>query len=157
MGATKFQLVDFEEEDYRIFAVHTALPGFRLAFLFNQLCGTYFIYNPNGFEMEKDITLSYYQFYDDAYFMDWKLIENKFETPLQEDRIDLFAQVALNEIRYLVPEFQKANYIIKVTGDESNSIPNTWLNYIKKSAHIQSAYEIPKTKVKKNTKKNLIF
>lgn len=157
MGATKFQLVDYEEEEYRIFAVHTALPGFRLAFLFNQLCGSYFILNPKEFEVDNHAKLPYYQFYDEEHFTHWKLIENKFETLNTTESSDLFSNALSNETKYLLPEYQKANFIIKVIGEDTNKTPDLWINYIKNSAHIQSAYEIPMTKVKKNTKKNLIF
>lgn len=155
MGATKLQSFDLEEE-YRIFAVHTALPGFRLAFLFNQLCEAQFVMSRSGFSPSKDALISVFEFDDDEHQVVWRIVENRYEIMSSPEGANLFLNDS-PQTKFLIPEHNKANFLLKLEGETFDNTAEKWLNRIKSSLHIQSAYEISLDKIKKNSKKNLIF
>lgn len=83
-------------------------------------------------------------FRDEEKYMDYRIIVNK-----TENKKNLIA------VRFLVPEYKQADYLLMVQGELGFSEKNTILKKVKEVTFIQTAFEIQPQKLK--SKENLIF
>lgn len=157
----KLHLDDIEQDDYTLIALHTILPGFRLAYLLNKVLKLQFIKNKLGYTLiknQKEIGFTYFKFEDAKNFLTWKLIENKKEIQIDKNttEFNLFEDITNESQQYLlIPELNKTDFILKIEGDLYEGQQNNLIEKIKEVNYIYSAYPINQEKFK--SKNNLIF
>ena len=153
----KIQINDFVSDAYEIIALHSSLDDYKLAYQLNKALNIQMSKNIACIEIaipEGKSTFSTYIFDDKKNDVIWTLIENK-TTIINSNKTtaSLFDQVDITV--FLLPEFKKADYLIKIEnidyGFESESI----LEKILKIKNVNMAYPIDITNLK--SKNNLIF
>lgn len=161
MAIHKLDLGEFDEIDYYLIAIHTSLEDYRLAFFINQKLPINLSKSKNEIQIsikEGETKFSRYYYYDTEKTLSWDLIQNKNEVIQHKKEVsqNLFSNIALEVSTkvYLLPEFKKADYFLKIEDDETNTVSNiiTILNTID---GISTAYSVDTNKIK--SKNNLIF
>jgi endo-1,4-beta-D-glucanase Y len=152
---------EFDDIDYQLIAIHSPLEDYRLAYYINQNlpinlkksnCNIH-ISNKEGeteftrfvFEDEKDIL--------------WSLVQNQNEILLSPQRVNqgLFAESnsKFSTKIYLIPEFKKVDYFLKIENDEVAIDIAEITSQIKKIERISTVYSVDVESIK--SKNNLIF
>lgn len=162
MAIHKLDLGEFDEIDYNLIAIHTALEDYRLAFFINQKLPILLGKSKDEVQInikEGETNFSRFYYYDSENAISWNLIQNKNEVYQYKNEVtqNLFSNITL-EIStkvYLIPEFKKADYFLKIenTQDTLNvSKIKTLLNTIE---NISTVYTVDINHIK--SKNNLIF
>ncbi len=161
MYVHKLHIAEFDEIDYQLIAIHSPLEDYRLAYYINQNlpinlkksnCNIH-ISNKEGetqftrfiFEDDKDIA--------------WNLVQNQNDAILSSENNNqgLFANSS-NEFSpkiYLIPEFKKVDYFLKIENDEVAIDVSKIINSLKKIDRVSTVYAVEAEKIK--SKNNLIF
>lgn len=161
MTVHKLHIGEYDEIDYQLIAIHSPLEDFRLAYYINQNlpinlkksnCDIH-VSNKEGetqftrfvFEDEKDIL--------------WSLIQNQNNAVVsnQNNNQGLFSN-SINEFStkiYLIPEFKKVDYFLKIENDEVAIDVAKITSQINKIERITTVYSVEVAKIK--SKNNLIF
>lgn len=161
MYVHKLHIGEFDEIDYQLIAIHSPLEDYRLAYYINQNlpinlkksnCNIH-ISNKEGetqftrfiFEDDKDIA--------------WNLIQNQNDALVASENNNqgLFAN-SNNEFApkiYLIPEFKKVDYFLKIENDEVAIDVSKIINSLKKIERVSTVYAVEVEKIK--SKNNLIF
>ena len=161
MTIHKLPLEEFDEIDYQLIAIHSPLEDYRLAYYINQSlpinlkksnCDIH-ISNKDGetqfarfvFEDDKDIA--------------WSLVQNQNDAILttENNNQGLFANSnnAFSPKIYLIPEFKKVDYFLKIENDEVAIDVSKIINNLKKIDRVSTVYAVEVEKIK--SKNNLIF
>jgi len=161
MPIKKLVLDDFfEEESFSLIGIHCTIEDYRLAFLLNKTLTLKLR------RQEKDIdnnnqetTFSIFEWEDNAQFKTWNLVSNvcKVVSNQLNDRLDsLFsANQKITKTHHLVPEFSKANYLLKINNEFNFNKEKLILDKILKIDQIITAYSISPKSLK--SKDQLIF
>jgi len=161
MTVHKLPIEEFDEIDYQLIAIHSPLEDYRLAYYLNQnlpinlkksSCDIH-ISNKDGetqftrfiFEDDKDIA--------------WNLVQNQNDAIVSSDNNmqGLFAD-SNNKFSpkiYLIPEFKKVDYFLKIENGEVNIDMLKIATAIKKIDRVSTVYAVEAEKIK--SKNNLIF
>lgn len=162
MNVKKLNIEELEDDNVYLFAIHTTLEDYRLAYFLNrelniQLCKANHDLKIVTNRGSSEFTLFNYE--DEVNFANWDLIQNKAEIHdnITSTTYDLFSieKKSIQSRVYLVPEYKKADYMLKVTIPEhviSISNLSTQVQSIKK---VSTAYEVDFYTIK--SKNNLIF
>lgn len=162
MSALKLNIEEFDEIDFQLLAIHTALEDCRLAYLINKTAAL------NLKKCKAEITIknklgetsfSHFAFDDVKKDMSWNLIQNKTEIrPVTAQRgTGLFAETehTIASKIYLLPEYNKVDFFLKIENCfEYETILKTVSN-ISTINQVSLAYLIDPEKIK--SKNNLIF
>jgi hypothetical protein len=161
MYVHKLHIGEFDEIDYQLIAIHSPLEDYRLAYYINQNLpinlqksnGNIHISNKEGetqftrfiFEDDKDIA--------------WNLIQNQNDALVatENNNQGLFADSS-NKFAakiYLIPEFKKVDYFLKIENDEVEIDVSKIINALKKIERVSTVYPVEVEKIK--SKNNLIF
>lgn len=161
MYVHKLHIAEFDEIDYQLIAIHSPLEDYRLAYYINQNlpinlkrshCNIH-ISNKEGetqfarfiFEDDKDIA--------------WNLIQNQNDAfvPSGNNNQGLFADSSaeFSTKIYLIPEFKKVDYFLKIENGEVPVDLTAITNSIKKIDRVSTVYTVEAEKIK--SKNNLIF
>jgi hypothetical protein len=161
MAIHRLDLGDFDEIDYYLIAIHTSLEDYRLAFFINQKLPINLSKSKNEIQIsikEGDTKFSRYYYYDVEKTLSWNLIQNKNEVIQQkkEESQNLFSNIALEVATkvYLLPEFKKADYFLKIENEETINVSNI-IQILNTIDGIATTYIIDTHKIK--SKNNLIF
>lgn len=159
MAIHKLQLDDFLSVDYELVAIHTSLEDHRLAYLMNRVL---------GIRLEKcwkDVSLRGKQgdsifarfIYEDPESETvWNLLQNKsLATDNPGERGSLFDSSDFSSTAFLLPEFKKTDYILKVENTPSFFAPEIVTENLMGIKHVSTAYKIDHHRLK--SKNNLIF
>ncbi|PWK20398.1 IPExxxVDY family protein [Xanthomarina spongicola] len=160
MAIKKLSLEDFfDEADFTLIGIHTSIEDYRLAYLLNTKL------NLNLKRRKKDLDFSntskfpIFEWEDNKQLNTWNLVSNicKIETNNPVIGNSLFNDTGkVTETFYLLPEFKKVNYILKINDDQLSSKKNQRIvSQIQDIAHIVTAYIIDVNQLK--SKNNLIF
>lgn len=162
MAIHKLDLGEFDEIDYSLIAVHTSLEGFRLAYFINQKLPINLSKSKNEIEIslkEGDAHFSRFYFYNEDESVAWNLIQNKDEIKVftKPEQHDLFSDTMteINTKAYLLPEFKKVDYFLKVEKSEEAFDILKILQLLNTIDSISTVYEVDTSKIK--SKNNLIF
>jgi hypothetical protein len=162
MAIHKLDLGDFDEIDYSLIAIYTALDDYRLAYYINQK----FNVNLRKSKTEIQITgkngevyFSRFHYYENKKEISWDLIQNKNEViqKQKKESLDLFSNISMDfsSKMYMLPEFKKVDYFLKIENGVADlnilKIQHT-LNTID---NITTMYIVDTNKLK--SKNNLIF
>lgn len=160
MQVHKLTLDEFDEIDYQLIAIHSPLEDYRLAYYLNQNlpinlkkshCDI-LIRDKGGetqftrfvFEDTKDIAWSLVQNQNNAFIPSVNVNQGLFA-----DSYDFSAKI------YLIPEFKKVDYFLKIENGEVAIDTGTITNSIKKINRVSTVYAVNVEKIK--SKNNLIF
>ena len=161
MGIHKLHLEEFDEIDYQLIAIHSSLEDYRLAYYINQnLPINLKKENCNIQISNKEGETQFTRFvFEDSKDIAWNLIQNKNDVfvPSQNSNQGLFAETnnKFSTKIYLIPEFKKVDYFLKIENGEVNIDVSKITNCIKKIDRVSTVYAVEVEKIK--SKNNLIF
>ena len=159
MAVHKLHLGDFDQVDYELIAIHTALEDYRLAFKINQTLGILLSKNANEIVVEvnkQQASFSRFTFDDEVAMMTWDLILNKQEIELPDaDNHNLFfGESVLTTQVNLVTDLKKVDFVLKIEHDEQIDTREI-IQDLKKIDLITAVYVVDPNDIK--SKNNLIF
>ncbi len=161
MAIHKLHLEEFDEIDYQLIAIHSSLEDYRLAYYINQnLPINLKKENCNIQISNKEGETQFTRFvFEDSKDIVWNLIQNKNDVfvPSQNSNQGLFAETnnKFSTKIYLIPEFKKVDYFLKIENGEVNIDVSKITNCIKKIDRVSTVYAVEVEKIK--SKNNLIF
>ena len=160
MYVHKLHIGEFDEIDYQLIAIHSPLEDYRLAYYINQnLPINLKKSNCNIHISNKDGETQFTRFiFEDDKDIAWNLVQNQNDAILSsENNQGLFANSsnAFSPKIYLIPEFKKVDYFLKIENDEVDIDVSKIINNLKKIERISTVYAVEVEKIK--SKNNLIF
>ena len=162
MAVHKLDFDDFDEIDYHLVAIHTALEDYRLAYFINQKFPINLSKNKNEIQInikEGETKFSRFYYYDKEKAISWNLIQNKNEVIQQKkgNRQDLFSNMKMEVATkvYLLPELKKVDYFLKIENLEETMELTEIQSLLNTIEGISTAYTVDTNKIK--SKNNLIF
>jgi hypothetical protein len=158
MAIHKLIIDDCEEANYELIAIHTSLEDYRLAYFINQKLPVLFSKNEKQIQVISKvgkINFSKFSYTSSEKEEYWDLIQNKNEIIIQKNLAtqNLFANEDETTTTYLVPEFKKVDYFIKIENSEIDI--ESILTKINSIERISTVYTVDLDKIK--SKNNLIF
>ena len=162
MAIHKLDLGEFDEIDYNLNAIHTALEDYRLAFFINQKLPIILGKSKDEVQInikEGETKFSRFYYYDSENAVSWNLIQNKNEVyQVTKDKVqNLFSNITV-EIStkvYLLPEFKKADYFLKIENSQDTTNVSKIKEILNTIESISTAYIVDTNQIK--SKNNLIF
>ena len=162
MAIHKLDLGEFDEIDYNLIAIHTALEDYRLAFFINQKLPIILGKSKDEVQInikEGETKFSRFYYYDSENAVSWNLIQNKNEVyQVTKDKVqNLFSNITV-EIStkvYLLPEFKKADYFLKIENSQDTTNVSKIKEILNTIESISTAYIVDTNQIK--SKNNLIF
>lgn len=163
MAIHKLDLGEFDEIDYHLIAIHTSLEDYRLAYFINQKFPINLGKNKNEIQInikEGETKFSRFYYHDVEKGISWNLIQNKNEVIQQKNdnrQNNLFSNISMEVSTkvYLLPEFKKADYFLKIENLEDDSNVTAIQVLLNTIDSISTAYTVETNKIK--SKNNLIF
>lgn len=150
------------EEPFTLIAIHCSEEEYKVAYLMNKFLNTRF--KRRKFDVDFTFeglitTFPIFDFMDEINFHQYYLVSNKcrtIEASLQSSG-GLFAELDSEKAKdhYLLPEFKKVDYFLKIYSDFDVMTVSTFISEINKIKQIISAYVVETDKIK--SKNNLIF
>ncbi len=162
MTVHKLHLDEFDEIDYQLIAIHSPLEDYRLAYFINQNLPINLKKSNSNIHInskEGETQFTRFIFEDEKKDIAWNLIQNQNDifVSSQPGNQGLFAE-SNNKFStkiYLIPEFKKVNYFLKIENTESAIDISKIANCIKKINNVSTVYAVEAEKIK--SKNNLIF
>ncbi|MFN3967551.1 IPExxxVDY family protein [Flavobacterium sp.] len=161
MAVHKLHIEEFDEIDYQLIAIHSPLEDYRLAYYINQnLPVNLKKSNCNIQISNKDGETQFTRFiFEDDKDIAWNLVQNQNDAILttENNNQGLFANSnnAFSPKIYLIPEFKKVDYFLKIENDEVAIDVSKIIKSIKKIDRVSTVYAVEVEKIK--SKNNLIF
>ncbi len=162
MAVHKLDFDDFDEIDYHLVAIHTALEDYRLAYFINQKLTINLSISKDEIHVnikEGEANFSRFYYFEKENEISWNLIQNKNKViqHKNEDSQNLFLDVKMEVATkvYLIPEFKKVDYFLKIENLEENMSLNAIQQLLNTIENISTAYSVEPNKIK--SKNNLIF
>ncbi|MVO09672.1 IPExxxVDY family protein [Flavobacterium sp. TP390] len=158
MAIHKIQINDFISIDYELIAIHSSLEDYRLAYFINKALQIQLSKSNSNIEIETKegkSEFSHFIFDDEVNDIIWNVFENKATAiPSEKTTNGIFDSVDVT--MYVVPEFKKADYILKIENMETVIFPlERIIQKLSKISQISMVYRIDQNKLK--SKNNLIF
>jgi len=158
----KLQIDDFDEVDYSLIAIHTALDDYRLAYFINKNLSINLSKNENEIPISVKDGETFFTRFDFEDFENgvlWSLIQNENEIIIEKKgtNFDLFADT-IQEISkkvHLLPDFKKVNYFLKINNTETYIDLSKTTEILNTIDRISTVYIVDLNKIK--NKNNLIF
>ena len=158
MAISKLNLEDFCNEVFSLFAIHTDLDDYRLAYFLNKHLGI------NLFRKTFDLdfvnskgSFSVFEYIDQTSFLKWSLISNiynyNFSTKASNDDLFVESNNLVQKVN-LLTEYKNVNYLLKIENNESQVDLEAIAKEIKSISQVITLYDINKDLKNKD---NLIF
>ncbi len=161
MAVHKLHLEEFDEIDYQLIAIHSTLEDYRLAYYINQNLPINLKKGSCNIQISnKEGETQFTRFiFEDSKDIAWNLVQNQNDVfvPSQNSNQGLFAE-SNNKFStkiYLIPEFKKVDYFLKIENGEVKIDVANITNSIKKIDRVSTVYTVEVEKIK--SKNNLIF
>ena len=162
MAIHKLDFGEFDEIDYSLIAIHTALEDYRLAYFINQKLHVNLNKSIKEIQItdkEGEVHFSRFHYYEKKKDISWDLIQNINEVIQQkrEDNQGLFTNFDIEVAKkvYMLPEFKKVNYFLKIENSEDNTNLLEIQSELNSIDQIAANYIVDINKIK--SKNNLIF
>ncbi|WP_333599621.1 IPExxxVDY family protein [Flavobacterium sp.] len=162
MTVHKLHLDEFDEIDYQLIAIHSPLEDYRLAYYINQNLPINLKKSNCNIHIsskEGETQFTRFIFEDDTKDISWNLIQNQNAVFVssQTGNQGLFAEsnTKFSTKIYLIPEFKKVDYFLKIENAEATVDVLKIANCIKKIDRVSTVYAVEVEKIK--SKNNLIF
>lgn len=159
MAIHRLSIDEFDEVNYQLVAIHTPLEDYHLAYVINQKLPILLHKNTNGIQAstkDGDALFSRYTFEDDEADTAWNLIQNKNEIRVTRKTAssgNLFTASEIATRVYLLPEFKKVDYFLKIETGEDNA--DEVIESLQSASQISTIYTVDASQIK--SKNNLIF
>lgn len=158
MAIHKIQIDDFfSVDDYVLLAIHSSLEDYRLAYMLNQTLEIQLKKNKKNLEINSKndkSTFNLFTFEDEKQDVTWNLIENKSaNVDALNSEYGIFDAIA--KTVYMVPEFKKAEFLLKIENTEEEFCLESLSKKIQEIKQISTFYKIDHNKLK--SRNNLIF
>ncbi len=153
MQVYSLDIDDFNEDNYTLIGIHTALEDFKLAYLLNKNLDIHFSRASYSLDFESNASFSVYNYSNEAYDSDWFLISNSF-TEERTNALDTIA-LATETKTYLIPEKKKVDYFIKIVGEPTQETIYKTVQQIKQIPQVVTSYTVEIDSLK--SKQFLIF
>ena len=158
MAISKLNLEDFCNEVFSLFAIHTDLDDYRLAYFLNKHLGI------NLFRKTFDLdfvnskgSFSVFEYIDQTNFLKWSLISNiynyNFSAKASNDDLFVESNNLVQKVN-LLAEYKNVNYLLKIENNESQVDLEAIAKEIKSISQVITLYDINKDL---KNKENLIF
>lgn len=148
MAVHKLVLDDFFEEDFILLAIHASIEPYRLAYALNHSLHIQLKY------CKQLDSYQLYEYEDKKSEVLWNFINNKVITSIdKKQKTSTLFQQETNSIKYLIPEYKKADYFIKIS--DSELAVNNIISKIKTIPQIITTFAVATDMLK--SKNNLIF
>ncbi|MEH6764330.1 IPExxxVDY family protein [Aequorivita antarctica] len=148
------------EEPYTLIAVHCGEEEYKLAYLMNQHLNTRFQRRRIDIDFPSEgmmVTFPIFDFLDEFNYSQFYLVANKcriVEASLQSSG-GLFSEIGSEKDHFLLSEFKKVDYFLKIYSDFENVSLQSLVSQINNIEQIVSAYVVETDTIK--SKNNLIF
>ena len=163
MAIIKLNIDDFDTVDYSLFAIHTNLADFRLAYFINKQLNLQLIKNNNDIAIsdnKNEVLFTNFIYNYDHNATEWTLFENKKTITVvskMSSTINLFSDnndLNIQKTIYLMPEFKNVNYFLKINHNDAIDTQQIIVG-INNIIQVNTAYYIDTANIK--NKNNLIF
>lgn len=154
-------LLEVEDEHFYLIAIYSSLEGYKMAYFINKYLGFKLERERKDIDFNHNEYDAFYSLYthkapNSYYTLD--LVSNKFKG--EPKRIlssgSLFEEEELSPQEvYLLPEYDKVDYFLKISEEIQPKEFNRMLNKISQIPGVQAAYAIDVDNLK--SKQNLIF
>lgn len=157
---TVYKLLDDFEEDseFLVVAIHSQLEDYRVAYLLNKFLGSFFV-KEKPVHLASGIDFDNYEWLDTTNEVLWNLIKNKAVIAKKSANLaegnGLFQDMINEEYVYLLPEWNKVDYLLKLNVSEDFIDIDTIVKRIQQIPNILSSYKLTANQIK--TRTNLIF
>ena len=153
MQVYSLDIDDFNEDNYTLIGIHTALEDFKLAYLLNKNLDTHFSKANYSLDFESNASFSVYNDINEEYGFELYLISNSYT----EERINASDTIVLaTETKtYLIPEKKKVDYFIKIVGEPTQETIYKTVHQIKQINQVVTSYTVELDSLK--SKQFLIF
>lgn len=160
MPVQKLNLEEFLDTiDYALIGIHSNLESYRLAYFLNRELQLRLSRQKEDIDFGNQEVYDIFEWEDILNFTTWDLVSNKcrVEIALTHNDNTLFSsQKTETKTLYLIPEYKKVNYFLKLTDDViSDEHINELLKKIQNIPNVVTAYSVDPTELK--SKNNLIF
>ena len=161
MAIHKLHLEEFDEIDYQLIAIHSTLEDYRLAYYINQNLPINLQKENSNIQISnKDGETQFTRFiYEDSKDIAWNLVQNQNDVFVSSTNSNqgLFTETnnKFSTKIYLIPEFKKVDYFLKIENGDVKIDVSKITNCIKKIDKVSTVYAVEVEKIK--SKNNLIF
>ncbi len=159
MAVHKLLVDDFYDASYFLIAIHCRLDDYRLAYLLNKHLNINLVRLPRDLDYKYlDANYSIYEWKDRHHQNIWNLVSNvckKEEASLQSSGSLFNTEQIILKTYYLLPEFEKVDFFIKITTDEESINERHLLEKLQEIPQLITSYSIDTEQIK--SKDNLIF
>lgn len=161
MAIKKLVLDDFfAEEHFSLMGIHCIVEDYRLAFLLNKVLGIRLKRENNDIDnINLKTRFSIFEWEDNTQFKSWHLVSNSCKVVSNQINENSNLLFSFNQIttktHYLVPEYKKANFLLKINNELDDKEQKLILEKILKIDQIITAYNIATHDLK--SKDQLIF
>ena len=153
---SKIHSFDFEyDHDYILIGIHTTLNDYRLAYFLNKELKLFLKRSQDDLDFPlKQCSFPFYLYEDEASFVSWSLISNKYIAVYStQSNENLFDEET--KTRFLIPEKNKVDFFIKISGYIKDEYLENILKKIKNTDKIITSYSIDPCTLR--SRDNLIF
>ncbi len=162
MAIHKLLLEDPSEDQFSLIAIHCSEEDYKMAFKLNQALGLQLRRHrlDLDFSVEgQSLTYPLFEFYHEAKYLQYFLVGNKcsYSAATLAPAQGLFAEMTTGKtkIAYLLPEFKKVDYFMKIETDSRPVALRETISKINEIKEVISSYVIQNDTIKTNN--NLIF
>ena len=147
-------LEDYSEEEFRLFAIHSNVEDYAMAFALNQALKLNLKRSRLDYDLTHLISFPFFEWKDEVQDIEWHLLCNTSSTRESLQMGNLFPDELTVNRHYLIPEFKDADYILRTDLGKQGKA-GAISNKILAIPHVITAYEIETETLK--SKENLIF
>ncbi|MBC2838061.1 IPExxxVDY family protein [Robiginitalea sp. SC105] len=141
-----------EDTSFGLFAIHSQLEDYALAYALNQACGIKLRRLPDDLELDQQVYFPLFQYKDEANQREWTLARNSGISTGSGTAAGLFPDEPSHRKHFLIPEKKEVDFFLKLEGEDAEQNLVSSLLSISK---IITAYRLEASKLK--SKQNLIF
>jgi len=140
---------DFDDEEYTLLGIHTALEDYKLAYLLNRELQLNLTKFTEGLTVENSDTttsFSFYEYSNDSHECEWFLIANSAWKENSSEPNELL--ITAETKSYLIPEKKKVDYFLKITGHLKETAIQKTVQEVNQLEQIITTYTINKNTLK---------
>ena len=160
MPAPKIVLNEVFEEPFILLAIHSSMEEYRMAYILNRQLGLRLERSREDVDLQEKGVKSLFPLYgfdNIQEYCQFYLVSNVSRTRIASEKAEILLFQQENDYKktFLLPEFQKVDYFLKIQGDLPQKIETVLLPKIKEIPQVSTAYPIEHARIK--SKENLIF
>lgn len=161
MALHKLTLDDDIHEEYSLIAIHCSEEAYKIAYLLNKFVGLRLVRREVDLEYSNDgleITFPLYEYENSLQYTNYNLVANKCKSPTAnvQSSSGLFGSTLAGTVTtYLIPEYKKADYFLKIYSDFEVIPLRKLVADINEIKQVISAYSVDLIDIKSSS--NLIF